>query len=313
MRVGFIGLGNMGFPMAANLAAAGHALVVADLDDLRCARFADAHDAIVATSPERFADVDAVITMLPDDRAVAAALLDGGVAAALSPGAVVVDMSSCDPVATQRLGARLPRGVALVDAPVSGGVPRATDGTLAIMAGTDDPAALERVRPLLERMGQRIFETGRLGSGHATKALNNYLGAAAYVAGTEAMLIGARFGLDLRTLLDVVNASTGRSFTSEVVLAGNVVTGQYATGFALGLLAKDVGIAASLGAAMGADAPALEVVATRWAEAAEGLEFGADHSHAHERWWPQDADRFVGGAQDTPAADSTSSDAGGVA
>jgi len=120
------------------------------------------------------------------------------------------------------------------------------------------------------------------------KALNNFLGASSYATGAEALAIGREFGLDPRTMLEVFNASTGRSFNTEVVLKDDVVTGRYGTGFALGLLAKDVGIAAALAASVKVDAPALRLVADRWAEAAKGLGFAADHSEAHKQWWPID-------------------------
>jgi 3-hydroxyisobutyrate dehydrogenase len=285
-QVGFVGLGNMGWPMARNLAAAGYPLVVRDADPERQRRFAAEHEGTAADSPDAFAAAEFVVTMLPDDRVVAQALLEGGIAAALPRHAVVVDMSSSNPTATRALGERLPDGVTLVDAPVSGGVARAEPGTLSIMIGGDDLVAIERARPLLEVLGEQLFETGPLGSGHALKALNNYLAAAAYAAGAEALEIAARFGLEPKTLVDVVNTSTGRSFVSEVVLAEHVVTGRYETGFALRLLAKDVGIAAALAEAMEVDAPACQVVSRRWAEAAEALPADSDHSEAHKRWWP---------------------------
>jgi 3-hydroxyisobutyrate dehydrogenase len=288
-QVGFVGLGNMGWPMAHNLAEAGYPLVVRDADAERQARFAAAHGAVAAESPEAFAATELVLTSLPDDRVVAQALLDEGIAAALPQDAVVVDMSSSNPTGTLALGERLPNGVALVDAPVSGGVPRAETGTLSIMIGGNDEAAIERALPLLEVLGEQLFATGPLGSGHALKALNNYLAAAAYAAGSEALEIGARFGLEPQTLVDVVNTSTGRSFVSEVVLAEHVLTGRYETGFALRLLAKDVGIAADLAEAMEVDAPTCGVVSRRWADAAAALDAQADHSEAHKRWWPDRA------------------------
>jgi 3-hydroxyisobutyrate dehydrogenase len=287
--VGFVGLGNMGWPMASNLVAAGHDVVVHDADPARAEAFAAKQGGRVS---QDVSGVEALITMLPDDRVVASALLDGGIAAQLPQGAVIVDMSSSNPIGTQKLGEQLPAGVALVDAPVSGGVARAQTGTLSIMAGGTD-AAVEQAMPLLEVLGERVFRTGALGSGHAMKALNNYLAAAAYSAATEALAVGRRFGLDPETMFDIVNTSTGRSFSSEVVLRGNVVTGEYATGFALGLLAKDVGIAADLADALGVDTPALDLVSRRWAEAAAALGPGADHSEAHKQWWPADADHFA--------------------
>jgi len=289
--VGFIGVGNMGRRMAANLAAAGFPLVVRDSDPGAQQQFIDAHGGTPGNSPRDFAGTRVVVTMLPDGTAVREAILgwQGGIAAALKPGAVVLDMSSAAPVGTQQLAADLaPAGIRVVDAPVSGGIARAETGTLSLMVGGRDEDAFALVRPLLETLGERIFRTGPIGSGHAMKALNNFLGGAAYVAAAEALAIGKEFGLDPAVMLDVVNTSTGRSFTSEVVFTGDVITGRYGTGFALGLLAKDVGIAAGLAESVGISAPALDLVRRRWAEAAAGLGFAADHSEAHKQWLPTD-------------------------
>ena len=289
--VGFIGVGNMGRRMAANLAAAGFPLVVRDSDPGAQQQFIDAHGGAPGNSPRDFAGTGVVVTMLPDGIAVREAILgwQGGIAAALKPGAVVLDMSSAAPVGTQQLAADLaPAGIRVVDAPVSGGIARAETGTLSLMVGGRDEDAFALVRPVLETLGERIFRTGPIGSGHAMKALNNFLGGAAYVAAAEALAIGKEFGLDPAVMLDVVNTSTLRSFTSEVVFTGDVITGRYGTGFALGLLAKDVGIAAGLAESVGISAPALELVRRRWAEAAAGLGFAADHSAAHKQWLPTD-------------------------
>ena len=240
----------------------------------------------------RFAGAGVVVTMLPDDRAVADAVLrwDGGIASALAPGAVIVDMSSSNPVATRALGEQLARiEIELIDAPVSGGITRAADGTLSIMVGADDEAAFARARPVLEVLGGKLFRTGPRGSGHAMKALNNFLGGAAYATLAEAIRIGEYFGLEPKGMLEVINNSTGRSFNSEVVFPQDVITGRYATGFALGLLAKDVGIAATLAEAAAVDAPACRLVAERWADAVSGLGAAADHSEAHKQWWTTNA------------------------
>ena len=306
--VGFVGIGNMGRRMAANLAAAGFPLVIRDSDPRAQQQFIAAHGGQAADSPGSFAEAAVVVTMLPDSAAVREAILgwDGGIAAVLKPGAVVLDMSSSDPVETQALAADLaPAGIRVVDAPVSGGIVRAEAGTLSLMVGGDDEDAFELVRPVLETLGERIFRTGPLGSGHAMKALNNFLGASAYTTAAEALAIGKRFGLDPRVMLDVINTSTGRSFNTEVVLKQEVITGRYATGFALGLLAKDVGIAASLAESVGVDAPACELVRRRWAQALDGLGFAADHSAAHRQWWPIDlaAPAIEGSAAEGSAAE----------
>jgi len=289
--VGFVGIGNMGRRMAANLAAAGFGLIVRDSDAGAQERFVAGHGGEAAVSPQSFAEAAVVVTMLPDGSAVREAMLgwEGGIAAALKPGAVLLDMSSSDPVGTQALARDLaPGGIRVIDAPVSGGITRAEAGTLSLMVGGHDEDAFAQVRPVLETLGERIFRTGPLGSGHAMKALNNFLGASAYTTAAEALAIGKQFGLDPRVMLDVVNTSTGRSFNTEVVLKQDVITGRYGTGFALGLLAKDVGIAADLADAVGVDATACQLVRDRWAQAAAALGFAADHSEAHKQWWPID-------------------------
>jgi 3-hydroxyisobutyrate dehydrogenase len=287
--VGFVGLGRMGWPMAANLARAGYPLVVRDADRDVELRFADEHGAEPGREANAFASAGVVITMLPDGRVVQDAILGDGISDALSGGSVVVDMSSSSPRDTRDLGAELGRrSIALVDAPVSGGVPRATDGTLAVMAGADNEAALDRVLPILGVLGRLVFRTGPLASGHAMKALNNFCAAAGYAALAEAAVLGREFGLAPSTLVEIVNSSTGRSFLSDVVFPEEVVTGRYRTGFALGLLAKDVTIAAGIAEDSGVDAPLCRMVQRRWAEAADGLGFAADHSVAHKQWWDVD-------------------------
>ncbi len=287
--LGFVGLGRMGWPMATNLLRAGYELVVRDADHDVELRFAEQGGAASGQDAAAFAAVGVVITMLPDGRVVQDAVLNEGIADVLAGGTVVVDMSSSSPHDTRELGRELRRrSIALVDAPVSGGVPRATDGTLAIMPGADEEAALERVLPILGVLGRQVFRTGPLASGHAMKALNNFCAAASHAALAEALVLGREFGLAPSTMVDIVNNSTGRSFSSEVVFTEEVVTGRYATGFALGLLAKDVTIAAGIAEGAGVAAPVCELVQRRWAEAAQALGFAADHSMAHTHWWDVD-------------------------
>jgi 3-hydroxyisobutyrate dehydrogenase len=289
LRVGFIGLGNMGGPMTKNLAAAGFPLTVRDMNEELQAKVAGELGATPASSPADFADLDVLVTMLPDDKVVAAALLGGGIADALQQGAIVVDMSSSNPNGTIALGKELTaRGVGLVDAPVSGGIARAETGQLAIMAGADDPAQLERVRPVLETLGGTVFATGPLGSGHAMKALNNFVGGTTYLLTAEALVVGQEYGLTPATMIDVFNASTARSFNSEIVFKDHVITGTYATRFALGLLAKDVGIGANLAEAKGIEAPLAQLSAERWQQALAARAFQDDHSEAHKGLWDTD-------------------------
>lgn len=294
--VGFIGLGNMGAPMAHNLAEAGFRLVVRDAAPEAEERFVQAHaGAVRGTDPAAFADADFVVTMLPNGLVVQDALLSwqGGIAAALPAGALVIDMSSSNPTDTLELAKGLAASsVRLVDAPVSGGVPRATTGELSIMVG-GDPEDVDRAQPLLGVMGDpaRQFRTGTLGTGHALKALNNYIAAATYCATAEALVVGKTFGLDTGVMIDTVNTSTGRSFVSEVVFGQEAVTGRYATGFQLGLLAKDVHIAADVAKRLGVEAPMADLADEMWAKALADVGPTADHSAAHRAWWTQDIAR----------------------
>jgi 3-hydroxyisobutyrate dehydrogenase len=287
-RIGFIGIGNMGAPMAANLARAGYRVTVFDIDVARAQQFASEHGAHATDDLAALgASSDMVITMLPTGREVRQALFDlqgGALAAHLRRGAVVIDMSSADPVGTRALGTDLAtRGIALVDAPVSGGVPRATNGTLAIMIG-GDAATVAAVKPVLGRMGDRLFEVGGLGCGHAMKALNNFLAATSFAAACEAVSVGRKFGLDPAVMTDVINVSTGRSFATEALIKQHVLNGAFGTGFALGLLAKDVKIAADLAEQIEIDAPIGGLVRDLFADARDELGFGQDHTRAASFW-----------------------------
>ncbi len=287
-RIGFIGLGNMGTPMAANLKRGGHDVMAYDLARERAHEFAQEHAARASGDlADLAAHAEIVITMLPTGRDVRDVVLEaqgGALAANLRPGAIVVDMSSADPVGTRELGADLARrGIALIDAPVSGGVPGAKNGSLAIMIG-GQAEAVAAVKPVLACMGKNLFEVGGLGCGHAMKALNNLLAATSSAAAAEAILIGRQFGLDPAVMTDVINASTGRSFTSENLIRQHVISGTFASGFALGLLAKDVGIAVDLARQMRVDAPLGRLVGALWSEARDAVGGEQDHSRAWAHW-----------------------------
>jgi 3-hydroxyisobutyrate dehydrogenase len=290
--VGFIGIGNMGRPMAANLRKGGYLVVAYDAEPKRAQQFAaDSGAKSAATLADLGRQVDAVVTMLPTGKEVRACLLQtesGALAANLRPGALVIDMSSADPVGTRALHADLARrGLALVDAPVSGGVPRATDGSLAIMIG-GDAAAVAAARPVLEKMGTRLFEVGSPGNGHAMKALNNFVAGSGFIAVAEAVLVGQRFGLDPAVMVDVMNVSTGKNFNTENVVKQHVISRQFASGFALGLLAKDVKIAADLAAAIDVESPLSRLAAVLLGEARDEVGAEKDHTLAYTYWERRD-------------------------
>jgi 3-hydroxyisobutyrate dehydrogenase len=286
MRIGLVGLGNMGAPMAARIRAAGLELGVFDTRRDAARAVAETCGAVPADSLAALAArSDVVVTMLPDGAAVRRVVLGPGdrLLDGLAAGAVVVDMGSSAPAGTRALGAELaPRGVGMLDAPVSGGVRRAADGTLAIMVG-GDPALVARCAPLLRAIGERVFECGGLGSGHAMKALNNLVSAAGLLAAAEALVIGRRFGLDPARMLAVLNASTGRNYATEQKLAQFVLSRRFDAGFSLALMAKDLDTALDL--ARDTDTPARLSAECRalWTDAAAALEPGADHT-AIVRW-----------------------------
>lgn len=278
-RVGFVGIGNMGRPMTALLAQAGFPLALFDLDARAAERHARGIGARAAESPRALAEAsDVVIAMLPNGEIVREALLGAdGIARHLAPGALAIDSSSSYPVGTQALGRDLAAlGIDFVDAPVSGGVKRAIAGTLAIMLG-GEPHATTRAAAVLAPLGT-VIETGILGSGHAVKALNNYVSAAGLAAAAEAVLVGRKFGLDGETVVRVLNASTGRNNATENKIAQFVLSGSFASGFALDLMAKDLRAAARLAEDLGVAAPQLAHTVRLWSAAEAALGPGQDHT-----------------------------------
>jgi 3-hydroxyisobutyrate dehydrogenase len=278
--VGFIGLGAMGRPMSARVAGAGFPLAVLDRDSQRAGAVAAETGATWSANGRELAQAsDVVITILPTSTAVGDALGGpDGVLAGLKPGALVIDMTSGVPTETRTLAALVAAaGGVLIDAPVSGGVPRARTGELAIMVG-GDPAAIERAEPVLRSMGTSIMRTGDVGSAHAMKALNNLVSAGGFLLGIEALLIGQRFGLDPATMVDVINASTGMSNSSQKKFKQFVLSRQFNAGFGLDLMVKDLGIAMGVARDTNTPAPVSALVREMWAAAQAMLGPGQDHT-----------------------------------
>ena len=231
--IGFIGLGNMGVPMAGRLRDGGYSLVVNDLRP-DAARPLLARGATWAASPaEVAAAAQTVITILPTSREVREVLLRAkGLLDGLRPGSLVLEMTSADPSVTRELEREVvARGSALIDAPVSGGVRGAVEGTLAIMVG-GDPALLERARPVLACMGKNIFHAGPVGAGHAIKLVNNMCSGGILALTIEAVAVAARDGVDPTRAVEILQASSGRSNASD--------NGAFDAGFAIRLMMKDL-------------------------------------------------------------------------
>ena len=259
-KIGLIGIGNMGQPMASRLIKAGWNVQVFDIDPAKTKKFVSENGGSAAANLEELGrNSNVVIAMVLDGHIVRKVLLGDGTASGdcvmrgLAKGSVIIDMSSSAPMGTRELGKELSqRGMLFMDAPVSGGVKGAVAGTLAILMGGDRGLA-ERCDALLSVMGRRLY-VGSLGSGHAAKSLNNYVSAAGLAAASEAIVIGQRFGIAPEVLTSVLNASTGRNNSTENKLNQFILNKTYSAGFSLGLMAKDIGLAMEVAEAL--DVPA---------------------------------------------------------
>jgi 3-hydroxyisobutyrate dehydrogenase len=274
--VAVIGLGNMGVPMGLRLITAGFEVTGFDVSAAARKNFVAAGGRAADNMAPAVKSADVVITLLPNGKIVRQAV--DALRPHLRPAAILVDMSSSDPIGSRALGGELiAAGHAFVDAPVSGGVRRAADGTLAIMAG-GDAATIDRIAALLGAMGTQVFRTGALGSGHAMKALNNYVSSAGLVAAVEALLIGRKFGLDPSLMTDILNASSGKNNTTEVKLKQFIISETFADGFPLRLMAKDVRTADDMARALGIATPLADLSTQLWEAAARVLDERANHT-----------------------------------
>ncbi|WP_327116725.1 NAD(P)-dependent oxidoreductase [Nocardia sp. NBC_01730] len=223
-----------------------------------------------------------VVLMLPNSAVVEAILGDAAVLDALRPGSIVVDMSSSEPLSTQRLTYALAkRRITLIDAPVSGGVDGAESGTLTIMAG-GTATAVARISTLLAPLGQ-LHHVGNTGAGHALKAINNLLAAVHLLASAEGIAAGRRFGLDPDLMVMMINISSGRSASTEVKFPRYILPETYDSGFGMALMLKDMRIATSLADALGVSTPLGERAVELWTEADTALGPGADQTEI-ARW-----------------------------
>jgi 3-hydroxyisobutyrate dehydrogenase len=289
-KIGFIGIGNMGAPMAGHLVRKGFDVTVYDLRP-------EAMKAFIAQNGGRSASslvdaahgMDAVITMLPDDKVVRKVVLGDGsencLVAGLAKGAIVIDMSTCNPAATRSLAEALKaRGIDVADAPVMGGVIFAKDATLDIMVG-GEAALVERVKPVLSALGRSVIHCGGTGTAHALKALANYVNACALINAIEAMTIGRRFGLDSKLMAEALTTMcAGRNHPVEKKVVPHVLTRKYGTGMAMSFIAKDVRIAMETAKSVGAFAPLAERVSELWTNAAQKLGPDLDQTEIARYW-----------------------------
>lgn len=285
--IGLVGVGNMGAPMARCLVKAGNPVMLYDArPEVTAPLLSETNLFSAAADLQSLGRACAtVITMLPDSKIVRLATFgeggNGGFGTALAKGSIIIDMSSSYPLDTVQLGEELAAlGIALVDAPVSGGVPRAVTGELAIMAG-GKPEDIDRIMAVLATMG-RVHRTGALGSGHAMKALNNYVSAAGLIATSEALVVGQRFGLEPGQMIEILNASSGKNNTTENKATRYMLSGAFNSGFALALMDKDVGMARRLAGEIGVPAGELDFVSGLLSRALADLGQGADHTAVYK-------------------------------
>ena len=246
--IGFVGTGAMGAPMAQNLRKAGYSLVVYDLKDEAMEGLAKAGAEKVFSARELASRSSVVITMLPASPDVEAAVLGPeGVIEGAKTGDIVIDMSSSYPTSTKMICEQLAvKGIRMLDAPVSGGTKGAREGTLAIMVGGEEKD-YEECRPILEAMGQNIYYLGKIGAGHTVKALNNLCSACSMVITSEALIVAKKLGLTPEKVIDAINSSSGRSWSSEFKFPTFVLNNTFNSGYSIGLMNKDLEIATRLG------------------------------------------------------------------
>jgi 3-hydroxyisobutyrate dehydrogenase len=275
MKIAFLGLGAMGYPMAANLSR-NHEVMVWNRTTEVARRHAGQHGTTFSESLEECAAADVVISIVPTSGEVAE-LAGTLTRAGLRSGAFWIDMTSGDPQTSRTIASDLAtKSIRFVDAPVTGGTPGAEAGTLTIMIGgaTED---FDRAREICESMGTRIVHVGQIGAGHAVKAVNNAMLAANLWVAAEGLLSLQTLGLDLEKALEVINSGSGRSNASENLLPSRILGGEWPLTFKLALLDKDVRIAASLAHSQHLATPMTGLTSTLFTAALRDLGMGADY------------------------------------
>lgn len=286
LKVSFVGLGSIGRPMARRIVNAGFPLTVWNRSAERATAFAAEHKASAVKSLAEAGNADVVVTCLSTSADVVQ-VLDAGLRDALTSGSALLDCTSGDPATSRRIAAELAStSVAFVDAPVSGGVKGAEEGTLTVMCG-GDARDLERVRPVIEAFGKKIVHCGPVGAGDAVKAMNQALLALTIWGTGEALVALSKLGVSPRVALEVINASSGRSNASMNLFPERVLTRAFPRTFRLALLDKDARIAAQIARDERVPAPLTQLVADLFTLARQELGEAADHVEAVqvlEKW-----------------------------
>ncbi len=266
-RIGFVGLGVMGLPMAGHLLKAGYPLTAYDITAEPLRRLKELHPTanVVPTVTEVAAASELVITMLPSGREVREVTLGpDGIASALKSGGLVLDTSSSEPEYTREISSALAaKGIAMVDAPVSGAIAGAIAAELVFMVG-GDPASVARVQPILEVLGKQMFHLGPVGCGHAMKSINNLITSVIFLATAEGLVLGKSYGLDPAVMNDVLNESTGMSWISKTHIPQRILNRRFDDPFKLDLMVKDINIALGLAQGLKLELPLSTATLALW-------------------------------------------------
>lgn len=280
-NVGFVGLGNMGEPMCRQILGR-YPVWIYDTDPEALARFEETPARLASSLQDLASETEVIFLSLPNSEVVEEVVLgEEGLIDGLSSGQTIIDLSSSKPFQTQALAKKLmDRGVRMLDAPVSGGVPKAREGTLAVMVGGEEEV-YEEHRELLGCFGDKLFYMGGTGTGHLTKALNNLLSATTLASASEAVLLGMEGGLDPETFIEVVNVSTGRSNSTETKFPNYILNQTFDAGFSTGSYNKDVSTALETAAEYGFPMVLGSTVARIWREAVEEGYGPRDHTEIY--------------------------------
>ncbi|KAK3621686.1 hypothetical protein LTR56_022653 [Elasticomyces elasticus] len=292
MTIGYIGLGNAGYPLASTLSKAGYPLIVRDADPGRAEQFHQENDNAQAAAEgdsNAFSEVDILVTMLPNGEVVRDVLLGtDGLATVLKDGAIIIDTSSSSPFHTRetaQLLSEINTSFTLIDSPITQAYQHAlAKGDATLMVGCSNPEALEKAMPVLKTMGKHVFHMGDLGFGHATKTLNNYVSAASILGLCDALMAGQQFGLDPEKMIDVMNVGTGVNFSTKESFRTDGLTRRFESGYQLSLLLKDMKIAESVIASTGLQSDLSHLIVEKLTDADKVAGPGADHTQVVQGW-----------------------------
>lgn len=279
MRIGIIGIGNMGSRMAKNFLKAGVDVGLFDINEMAIQELVHLGANATETPADLARTYPYIITILPNSQIVKKTIFgEKGLIKGLHPDSVIIEMTTAIPTITKEIAATLEeKGLRMIDAPVSGGVVKAEDGTLTIMVGGKEQD-FEEVLPYLQIIGENIVHVGDIGAGHTIKALNNMVSATTLAVTGEALAVGVKLGLNPEKMLEVINSSTGRSFSSEFKFPTQVLTRNFGGNFSIDLMVKDITIA--LGMADEERAPMIIASATYqlWKQALSQSDANVDHT-----------------------------------